>query len=238
MPGNDSLLNEATNMHVGDTQSWLTPKRLVDALGGYATFDLDPCCPPEGMPWRTAKRMFRYGETDGLKETWEGRVWMNPPYARDEIDLWMEKLARHMNGIALVYARMDTLWCQRYVLDRATSILFLKGRLRFVAPDGTPAPAPAGAPSMLIAYGQDCDELLRQSDVQGRIVRPFEWWEDGRRRGRRGNGASAGGEAVARVRPPPSRQARVDPPVTAPASGPRTCPVSAPAEPSGPSVGR
>jgi len=81
---------------------WLTPKYITDALG---EFDLDPCAPMV-RPWETAKRCFTM-EDDGLIHKWEGRVWMNPPYG-NQTCRWMEKLADHDNGIALVFARTET----------------------------------------------------------------------------------------------------------------------------------
>ena len=37
---------------IGDTQTWLTPPHVTDALGA---FDLDPCAAPEPRPWDTAR---------------------------------------------------------------------------------------------------------------------------------------------------------------------------------------
>lgn len=59
-------------------KTWLTPPEIIRALG---EFDLDPCCPP-AMPWSTAKKMVCRPD-DGLAVTWEGRVWLNPPYGRE-----------------------------------------------------------------------------------------------------------------------------------------------------------
>lgn len=62
-------------------KSWLTPPRIINALG---TFSLDPCCPPK-MPWRTATHMVCRPD-DGLAVDWTGkRVWLNPPYGRESI---------------------------------------------------------------------------------------------------------------------------------------------------------
>lgn len=135
------------------TTTWLTPRWILDALG---EFDLDPCCPP-AMPWRTAKHMIHQPE-DGLAAEWSGRVWLNPPYGRS-MGLWMEKMAHHGNGIALVFARTDTKWFHQHVYKFAMSALFLNRRVRFCHPDGSMGGSPA-APSMLLAYGcQDYDIL-------------------------------------------------------------------------------
>ncbi|WP_223160903.1 phage N-6-adenine-methyltransferase [Salinicola aestuarinus] len=81
---------------------WLTPPSILEALG---SFDLDPCSPVE-RPWDTASEHLTLHD-DGLSAAWRGRVWLNPPYGR-ETGLWLEKLAEHGDGIALVFARTET----------------------------------------------------------------------------------------------------------------------------------
>ena len=84
------------------TETWLTPPEILRALGA---FDLDPCCPPF-MPWTTAARMLT-PEDDGLAHPWAGRVWLNPPWGHKATP-WLERLAAHGNGIALLPARTET----------------------------------------------------------------------------------------------------------------------------------
>ena len=132
-----------------NTTTWLTPRWILDSL---SPFDLDPCCPPE-MPWQTAKRMIHYPGENGLSIIWQGRVWLNPPYGR-EIESWMKRMAEHNNGVALVFARTDAKWFQRYVFGKATSLLFLNKRISFCNPDGTKGGRSA-ASSVLAFYGRD-----------------------------------------------------------------------------------
>lgn len=149
----------------GATDTWLTPPEILRALG---EFDTDPCCPPD-MPWRTAKVM--YTEVDnGLMMPWLGRVWLNPPYGR-ETGRWLEQLAMHGDGIALVFARTETEMFHRNVWERASAVLFLEGRLNFYSPDGKRSERNAGAPSVLVAYGQPNVEALEQCGIRGKLVR-------------------------------------------------------------------
>jgi ParB family chromosome partitioning protein len=127
------------------TDDWLTPKYILDALG---KFDLDPCAPLD-QPWATARNHLTVKD-DGLKKAWAGRVWLNPPYG-EQAAVWLEKMAQHRNGIALVYARTETQMFFDHVWAKANGILFLKGRLSFCRPDGTTAPG-AVAPSVLVSY--------------------------------------------------------------------------------------
>lgn len=151
--------------HCADTVDWLTPPDLLEQLG---EFDLDPCC-PEVMPWPTAGRMMTQVE-DGLSKPWFGRVWLNPPYGR-YTEQWMEKLARHGNGIALIFARTETKIFFPWVWNHAGALLFLKGRVHFHHLDGTRAAMNSGAPSVLIAYGSDnVDALYQLPTEMGRFV--------------------------------------------------------------------
>lgn len=130
----------------GGNDGWLTPRSILDALGD---FDLDPC----GSPlWPTAKQHL-YEADDGLAAPWpaDARVWLNPPYS--QVARWMERLAKHDNGIALVFARTDTAWFQKYVFARASAVLFLAKRIKFVDPVTLePAKNSAGSGSCLVAY--------------------------------------------------------------------------------------
>lgn len=149
------------------TTTWLTPPDLLAKLGGPDAFDLDPCA-AVGQPWPTARTMFTE-EDDGLAQDWRdfGLTFVNPPYTNSEIGDWMDRLAEHGDGIALIFARTETAVFHRTVWQQADAILFLEGRLHFHHIDGTRAKANAGAPSVLIAYGVDSTDIIASCDVPG-----------------------------------------------------------------------
>lgn len=138
---------------------WLTPPHILKALG---EFDLDPCS-PVNRPWETAGMHYTV-EDDGLKHPWHGRVWLNPPYGQ-ETGKWLDRLADHGNGIALIFARTETRMFFEHVWRRADAVLFIEGRLHFHHVDGTRAAANAGAPSCLVAYGYENRGWLKSSDL-------------------------------------------------------------------------
>jgi len=146
---------------------WLTPPELIKALG---VFDLDPCSPIV-RPWDTALEHYTI-EDDGLMLPWEGRVWLNPPYGRMTTK-WMEKMARHNDGIALIFARTETATFTKYVWPVADSVLFLDYRLTFCHVTGKQADNSGGAPSCLIAYGSQNTQALIDSKLTGTIVKPI-----------------------------------------------------------------
>ena len=124
-------MNTSFERSANGKSEWLTPPEIIKALG---EFDLDPCA-PVNRPWDTAKK--HYTITDnGLRQTWEGRVWLNPPYGNETAE-WMKRLALHGDGIALTFARTETRMFFESIWGKADAILFLKGRLRFYNVDGT-----------------------------------------------------------------------------------------------------
>lgn len=145
-------------------ETWLTPPELLAALG---IFDLDPCS-PIARPWDTADNHYTI-EDDGLKQPWDGRVWCNPPYGR-KAEQWLARLADHGNGIALIFARTETRMFFSEVWGKATSLLFLEGRLHFHHINGTRAAANAGAPSVLVAYGNDNADVLKSCGIRGKFL--------------------------------------------------------------------
>lgn len=145
------------------THDWLTPPEILHALGG---FDLDPCA-SEHQPWRTAARQLTIRD-DGLKQKWSGRVWCNPPYGPFAAR-WLERCADHGNAVAFVFARTETAVFQDYVWPLADGVLFLRGRVSFRLPGGGRS-GPAGAPSVLIAYGQHNADALRTCGLPGAFV--------------------------------------------------------------------
>lgn len=168
----DPFVSKASRRGMGSHQSaraikdeWLTPPEVLKALG---EFDLDPCSPVY-RPWDTAKNHYTIDD-DGLALPWFGRVWCNPPYGLEAAS-WLERMADHGNGIALIFARTETKMFFDHVWPKANAILFLKGRLHFHHVDGSRAETNAGAPSVLVAYGEANAVFLFGSEIAGHFVR-------------------------------------------------------------------
>lgn len=143
---------------------WLTPPNLVKKLG---EFDLDPCTPIDA-PFYHAKKVYTKKE-NGLTQNWSGRVYLNPPYGRG-MELWLEKLKYHGNGIALIFARTETLCFFNHIWFDADAILFVKGRIKFYHITGKQG-GTAGAPSVFIAYGKNNAEILKSSGIEGKFIK-------------------------------------------------------------------
>jgi hypothetical protein len=161
---------------VGASQVHLTPRWIIDALG---PFDLDPCA-ADPRPWDCASQNFSEAQ-DGLRQSWTGRVWLNPPFDRYVVARWIGRLAEHGRGTALLHARTETAWF-RVSWSKAATILFMAQRLTFVKPDGSSCTtrsgdrANSGAPRVLVAF-EDYDAMrLRQfaSAYGGALVEKWQ----------------------------------------------------------------
>ncbi len=148
-----------------EKDEWLTPKYIIDELG---PFDLDPCAPVT-RPWPTAAEHFTVRE-NGLWQTWVGRVWLNPPYGQ-MAKPWLEMMAAHGNGIALLFARTETAMWQNLVFPYADAALFLRGRVHFCNVDGSPGKWTGGAPSVLLSYGEENTKRLMAANLTGYLVK-------------------------------------------------------------------
>lgn len=151
-------IDHVASPHPSD--DWYTPKSIFDALG--LTFDLDPCSPGPNH-WVPARRIYTK-EDDGLIQDWEGLVWMNPPFGgRHGHVPWLRKFLSHNNGIALVRAYTSAGWFHDYA-TKADSMLFPRGKTKFVRPDGSIGAAPNHG-VVLLGMGDAANKALRQSGL-------------------------------------------------------------------------
>jgi len=155
------------NTNTKNNDEWLTPKYIIDALG---KFDLDPCA-PINRPWDMATNHYTKLD-DGLYKEWVGRVWLNPPYGKYTFD-WLKKLSYHKNGIALIFSRTETIGFHKEIFDKADSIFFFKGRLKFCYVDGKEGNR-ANAPSCLVSYSQEntlaIKDAFLKNKIKGRLI--------------------------------------------------------------------
>lgn len=149
---------------VKTTIEWLTPPELVKKLG---KFDLDPCAPIRA-PFYHAPNIYT-NEDNGLSKQWAGRVFLNPPYGKG-MELWLKKLKFHGNGIAIIFARTETKCFFEHIWNDAHAVLFVKGRIKFYHISGTQGGTP-GAPSVIIAYGINNAEALKNSNIEGKYLK-------------------------------------------------------------------
>lgn len=153
------------NTNTKNNDEWLTPPEIVKSLG---EFDLDPC-QPISPPFTHAKKGFNIND-NGYIQDWSNfdRVWCNPPYGRETFK-WLEKLYKHGNGIALIFARTETRGFHSEIWDKADGVFFFKGRLKFYYVNGEQGQS-ANAPSCLVAYGKRNLEAIENSGLNGKLI--------------------------------------------------------------------
>jgi len=108
--------------------NWETPDRLFDNLNKKFHFTLEVCASSNPRC-----KIYYDKDSDGLKQPWSGRVFVNPPYG-PPIRKWLEKALEELPHceviVMLLPVRTDTKWFHELVLKKA-KIRFLKGRLHF-----------------------------------------------------------------------------------------------------------
>ena len=137
-----------------DSDQRYTPKRVLDVVRKFDAIAVDPCTTIDNPAG--AKRYWTELD-DGLAKSWApGLAFVNPPYSRGQLILWMDKCVREARSgseaIALIPSdlgsRAGTL--AAYTAD---ALCFVKGRLSFGSPDGQ-LPQGAKQPSVLVYWGE------------------------------------------------------------------------------------
>lgn len=128
------------NVHFSSKSiEWSSPQDLYDKLNNIYSFNLDVCATKDNAKCEE----YYTKEDDGLSKDWFGkRCWMNPPYGR-EIKQWVKKASETGTlVVCLLPARTDTSWWHDYIIPKAISIEFIRGRLKFGGHEN-PAPFPS-----------------------------------------------------------------------------------------------
>lgn len=155
-----------------ESVEWFTPKWIFDALG--LEFDLDPCSPGQGLSHVPAKRVYTKDD-DGLISPWRPGelLFLNPPYgsltSKFLAKLAHESSANGVEGIALVFARLDTRWYHDYVAGVADCVCFVEGRIPFLQGSLDKIGGAPGAGSMLVAYGPRAAKAVWECNL-GHVV--------------------------------------------------------------------
>lgn len=157
------MLNQG--LYSSATDQWDTPPELVAGLRSVISFDVDVCASRPNV----CSRFYSEAE-NGLRQTWRGICWMNPPYGR-EIGKWVRKARESRDTattVCLVPARTDTRWWQANI-PFASLVVFLRGRLKFGDGSGS-----APFPSAFVVFGRGLSpaqiETLRSYGLSGVMI--------------------------------------------------------------------
>jgi ParB family chromosome partitioning protein len=174
LPTRKEIVEEVKkHVHVAQNSGeneWYTPPQFIESarlvMGGI---DTDPAS--SEIANRTVKAsQFFSKEDNGLRQTWSGNVWMNPPYAQPLMTNFAEAITYKFNqgeikqGMVLVNNATETQWFQR-MAGSASAVCFPKTRVRFLDPEGRP-----GAPlqgQAIIYFGDNTEAFVEEFSQYG-----------------------------------------------------------------------
>lgn len=133
---------------------WYTPSRFtILAAGVMGGIDLDPASSDVAQERVNAGAYYTIDD-DGLSKPWFGNVWLNPPYSKDLIGRFADKLVGHVEAgevsqaVVLINNATETLWFQK-LAKLASAACFPSGRIQFIDKDGNPGGSPLQGQAIL-----------------------------------------------------------------------------------------
>jgi len=122
-----------------DNCEWYTPGFIVEgARATLGAIDLDPASCDAANRVVKARSIYTV-ESNGLAQMWSGRVWMNPPYGRELVEQFTEKLVSHFlagdvtSALCLTNNCTETDWWG-HIAFHAACVLFPSRRIPFWGP--------------------------------------------------------------------------------------------------------
>jgi phage N-6-adenine-methyltransferase len=147
---------------------WYTPTKFIESARlVMGSIDLDPAS--SEIANKTVKAKKYYTQQDnGLSKKWAGNVWLNPPYSKDLINGFIDKVAtqKGINNICvLVNNATETAWGQK-LLNLASCICLIKTRIKFLDYTGTPAKSPLQG-QMVVFKGKNTAAFITEFSKHG-----------------------------------------------------------------------
>lgn len=157
----------------GNNEWYTPPEYIAAARAVMGDIDCDPASSELANEIVGATTYFTV-EDDGLAWDWQGRVWMNPPYAQPAINQFCEKFADDYRlgvmsqGCVLVNNATETRWYQR-LLEHAAAVCFITGRIKFIDCNGEATGAPLQGQTILY-FGENIDGFAREFSKFGKVL--------------------------------------------------------------------
>ena len=171
-----NLLKLGENYRANSTgeNEWYTPANHIEiARQVLGEIDLDPASNAEANKIVKAKKYFSE-EDDGLSKEWSGRVWLNPPYSRDLMGPFVNKLIESYKSgsvpaaIMVSHNNTDTAWFHS-LSEVASAVCFPRQRIKFYRNQIVAAPVNGQA---FFYLGRSADNFIEVYKDYGVVMVP------------------------------------------------------------------
>lgn len=159
----------------GDVE-WYTPGMYIEKVRAVmGSIDVDPASCDFAQELINAEIYFT-SETNGLDKSWNGNVYMNPPYARGKIVLFTNKLKEEIKSgntkqaIIITNSDTDTSWYHN-LMEMSDAACLTKGRIKFYNEKGEGEPL---CGQTIFYIGKNVDKFIQHFSDVGIIIRKHE----------------------------------------------------------------
>lgn len=158
-----------------EDEDFRTPDEFFNGVQDLVgKFDLDVCASIEN----TKCENFYNRRDNGLIRFWNANnIWCNPPYSNPK--KWFEKAIRELDEnrckkvVFLIHLDTSTKYFHEYILERASEIYFVKGRLHFEGPHTNgPSPRPSVVVVLTRNGFRNPKKVFAGMNKKGQIIRP------------------------------------------------------------------
>jgi len=180
-PKSEEPIEQTETTHQGENKphvlnnsgenEWYTPPEIIaSARCVMGSIDLDPASSDLANDFVEAEEYITE-EEDGLEVSWEGNVWLNPPYAQPLISHFIDKLvdSEIKQACVLTNNGTDTKWGQ-VLINHASAVCFIAGRIKFIDKQGIPSGAPLQG-QMVCYLGPNAETFLKEFSRHGQCLK-------------------------------------------------------------------
>ena len=164
VPTQGGFIKWTKNTHVANNScnnEWYTPEKFIEAARkAMGSIDLDPATSQVAQKTVQAETFYTIDD-NGLSKQWSGNVWLNPPYAKNDIESFSEKVCEKefKQAIVLVNNATETGWFQN-MAELADAFCFPKSRIKYNDSSGKPANSPLQGQAFLY-FGSRSKSFLK-----------------------------------------------------------------------------
>jgi len=164
----------------GDPESYTPSKYIESARRVMGSIDVDPASDESAN--QAVKAHIHYTKkTNGLDKSWNGSIFLNPPYSQPDIRLFIDKLLQEIKSgntkqaVLLTNNNTDTRWFAD-AANAATGICFTLGRINFYKPDNTITQPTNG--QAFFYFGNNLKRFADEFKQYGLIYTLYEFTSD------------------------------------------------------------